>query len=226
MTDSNGRPCRLADDGTVRPIPGYPNYEACDRGHINSVDRVVDGRQLRGVVLKPRVSNRGYLLVNLTDAAGERQTRTVHTLILLAHADERKPGEESLHGNDDPTDNRWPENLSWGTKKQNADDKVRNGGRNGPPPPRPCVRCGQPVDKGGRRCHACVVWIGEEAAELLDQGVPLDKVAEQLEYPSLTGLHTLARKYGGYAQSPPPPTPWSQRVMAAARRWLSRGDAA
>jgi HNH endonuclease len=184
------------------------------------------GRQLRGVVLKTRLSNRGYVLVNIRNAAGEVTTRTIHTLVLEAFAGPARPGEEACHWNDDPADNRWPENLRWGTKAENLADRMRNSPAAPKAPPKPCVRCGGKVDKGGRRCHACVVEIGVEAAVLLDEGVPLDQVADKLDYPHLPGLHTLARKYGGYAQQPPPRQPLSQRVIAAARRLLGRGDTA
>jgi hypothetical protein len=35
---------------------------------------------------------------------------------------------ETRHLNDDSTDNRWPENLVWGTHPENCEDRDRNGG--------------------------------------------------------------------------------------------------
>ena len=61
----------MTDDGTWKPIPGYPAYEASDTGP-DPVDRP-DGRgagQLKGRILTARVSNSGYLLVNRPMAAG------------------------------------------------------------------------------------------------------------------------------------------------------------
>jgi hypothetical protein len=118
---------------TWKPIPGFGSYEAGDRGHIRSVDRVLaDGRRRKGVVLKTRVSNRGYVLVNLRDDGGVVRTCTVHTLQLLAFAGPCPPGQETRHLNDVPTDNFWPENICYGTPAENAADKIRNA-----PPPRP-----------------------------------------------------------------------------------------
>jgi hypothetical protein len=211
---------------TWKPIPGFSAYQASDLGRIRSLDRKAGDRQLRGVVLKTRLNNRGYVLVNLTDDAGVKQTRTVHSLVLETFAGPCPDGCEALHANDVPADNRWPGNLRWGTPEENMADRARNSPAAPKPPPKPCVRCGGKVDKGGRRCHACVVEIGVEAAALLDEGVPLDEAAERLEYPSLAGLHTLARKYGGYAQQPPVRPPLSQRVMTALRSLARRGDAA
>jgi NUMOD4 motif/HNH endonuclease len=210
---------------TWKTIPGFSSYQASDRGKIRSVPRTVGSRRLAGVVLKARLNNSGYELVNLTGDDGIRQTRTVHSLVLEAFAGPCPDGCESLHANDNPTDNRWPENLSWGSKEANMADRMRNSPAAAKPPKPPCVRCGAAFEGNGRRCHPCVVEIGVQAAVLLNQGIPLDKAAEQVGYPSVTGLHTLARKHGGYAQSPPPKLSWSQRVRATGRRWTGQGDA-
>jgi hypothetical protein len=201
-------------DAARAALLGFTSYEASDRGQIRSVDRVVGGRQLRGRVLSTRVSNRGYVLVNLTDDNGRQVTRTLHTLILGTFDGQCPPGQEARHLNDDPLDNRWAPgatreermaaggNLMWGTAKQNNRDKVANGNRNPAPVPVPkvCVRCGAPFAGNGRRCHACVVWIGETAAALLSSGTSLADACRQLEYPSAEGLHALAVRYGRYGK--------------------------
>jgi len=198
-----------------KPVPGYSGYEVSDKGRVRSVDRInPDGRRYKGQVLAQRTSNKGYRLVNL---AG--RTFTVHRLVLGGHAGPCPPGHESLHANDDPLDNRWPENLRWGTKPENEGDKFRNGARTRPvaKPPKVCVRCGGAVDTNGRRCHACVVAIGGQAAVMLRRGVSLGAACAELGYPSESGLHTLARRYGGYGQS--------RGLVATLRRWLRRGNA-
>jgi hypothetical protein len=117
---------------------------------------------------------------------------------------------ETRHLDDNPRNNRWapvtpPGNLVYGPKWAQEDDKYRNGR---PRParyePKPCIRCGQPVNRGGRRCHACVVEIGEQAAELLRAGVTLEDVNNRLGYGSAAYLHTLAVKYGGWGRPPSP----------------------
>jgi|HubBroStandDraft_5_1064220.scaffolds.fasta_scaffold81499_4 hypothetical protein len=129
MTDSEIRP--LVDevevlDGTWAPIPGY-FAEASHRGYARSVDRVLgNGRRVKGRLLATRVSNRGYVLIDVYDHDGVRQTRTLHTMVLEAHAGPCPDGMESLHENDNPLDNRYPENLRWGTPAENAADQARN----------------------------------------------------------------------------------------------------
>lgn len=208
MTVSHQEPYRT---GQWRPLPleGFSAYEVCDRGSVRSINRKLpDGRQIKGRVLRTRPNNGGYLLVDLYDDQGTRKTLTMHQLVLLTFSpDPPKPGEEALHENDDPTDNRWPENLRWGTHPQNVADRMRNRPAR-PRPAKACVRCGDEFTGNGRRCHRCVVELGQEAARLLRAGARLDDVAEQLGYPSAGGLHTLAVRYGHYGQ------PWTRRVIA------------
>lgn len=225
---------------TWKPIPGFSMYEASTEGRIRSVDRTVGGRRLKGRVLSPRISNRGYMLIDVVDDDnGKRQTRTVHTLILGTFAGPPGPGQQARHLDDNPLNNTWAPgetredciaaggNLMWGTPKENNGDKIANGTRN--PPPvlrvRECVRCEAPFVGNGRRCHACIVWIGEKAAELLSGGMTLGKACAELEYPSSDGLHLLAVKYGGYGMLPlPRRRAWLRSVIATLRDWLELGD--
>lgn len=183
--------------GRWLPIPGFSAYEACDRGEIRSVDRAAGGRQLRGRVLKTRVAGTSpYPLVNLTDDQGVRQTRTVHSLVLLTFAGPCPEGQESLHFNDVPTDNRWPENLGYGTHPENVVQRMLNRPA-APKPVKVCARCQNEFEGNGRRCHSCVVQLGELAAVRLAEGIDLEKVAEELGYPSAVGIWRLAVRYGG-----------------------------
>jgi hypothetical protein len=95
---------------------GFSSYEASSHGRIRSVDRTLPGgRRCKGMVLKLRISNRGYLLVNLRDDNGAVQTRTVHTLVMLAFAGPPPKGLETRHLDDDPLNNAWapgPEKVS------------------------------------------------------------------------------------------------------------------
>ena len=123
---------------------GFSAYEASNLGQIRSIDRTLaDGRRRRGIVLKTRVSNRGYELVNVRDDNGTVQTRTVHTLVLLAFVGLPPSGLETRHLDDVPLNNRWAPgdekatraaggNLMYGTPAQNMADKIRNAA----PPPR------------------------------------------------------------------------------------------
>ena len=93
-------------------------------------------------------------MVKPYDDNGRRQTKTVHSLVLLGFAGPPPPGMESRHLDDDPLNNRWAPgdtddevraaggNLVYGTKRQNTEDQYRNGGRNvAPPPPSSAPLC-------------------------------------------------------------------------------------
>jgi hypothetical protein len=213
-----------------KPIPGFSSYQASHRGYVRSIDRVVGGRRLRGVVLKTRVSKKGYELVNLTDDRGSVQTRTVHTLVLLAHVGAPSPGEETCHGLGGPLDNRWPENIRYGTRSENEHDKVAAGTSGSPVPTFPCLnheQCGNKVINPGRRCRDCVMQVGIEAAALLNARVNLEDVAEQFGYTGLDWVYSLAVKHGGYSESirqaRTQHPPWSRRVILTLRSRIRAG---
>lgn len=203
-------------------------YQVSDMGQVRSLRRVVKGRTYPQTVLKQSPDSSGYPKVSLARDDGEKVTRNVHTLVLEAFRGPCPPGMEACHEDDDPTDNRL-EKLRWDWPEGNLADRKRNHPVQ-PKPVRICVRCeSNPVTTGGRRCHPCVVEVGVKGAEHLNNNVPLSKVCELVNYPSPEGLHTLARKYGGYAAQPPS---WSQRVTAGVvslrdrlRGRLAAGDA-
>ena len=205
--------------GTWNPVPGAAHYEACDTGGlIRSVDRTISGRFYPGRVLTPkRTGTSAYWQVKYTDDTGRQRTRPVHVLVLEAHRGLAPPGTEGCHEDDDQDNNNLV-NLQWKPPEANRLDRLENT----PPKPRPvkeCTRCGAAFAGNGRRCHPCVEDIGVTAARLLRAGVTLERAAAQLEYPSLDGLHTLARRYGGYGQS------WSRRVRGRLAARLAGGDA-
>ena len=225
---------------TWKPVPGFGYYEASDHGRYRSVDRTLPtGRRCKGVVLATRVSNKGYVLVNMTDDHGVKQTRTGHTVVLTTFAGECPPGQQARHLDDNPLNNHWRPgsedesraaggNLMWGTIEENTADRISNGVPREPKPVRHCVRCGGVITKGGRRCHDCVVELGVAAAALLASGATLTEACEALDYPSAEGMHTLAVKYGGYGTPVPVPVPatggWLRGVIATLRDRLRHGD--
>ena len=139
-------------------------------------------------------------LVNvIRDGDGKQVTVTVHAMVLLAHhpafrgLDKFPDGLETRHNPavGDKLFNAYPEGMWPGTRPENeaertaslaAEGRAANGRAMAAPkpPPAPCIRCGDPVTRGGRRCHECVVAIGVEATALMRAGVKLEAANEQL----------------------------------------------
>ena len=226
-------------------VPGYyaevTDGQPDGRGQARSVDRQAQGgRRVTGRVLSQRISSRGYVLVDVYNHEGVRETKTLHSLQMLAFEGPCPPGKQVRHYDDVSTNNRWapggeancgpgkPGNLVYGTPKENIADGMRNNPAAAKPPPRLCVPHGVPVTRGSStRCHECVVQLGRAGATLLRAGHSREDAANALAYSSPDGLYKLAVKYGGYTELPPAGPPRrSRRVMATVRHWLrfGRGD--
>lgn len=130
----NDVPTAGADERWL-PVIGYEGlYEVSDRGRVRSLDRVTPTvmpygpttRHYRGKVLKLTCDSRGYPGVRFS-RAGIMESRPVHHLVMEEFAGPRPEGQEIRHLNDVKTDCRWPENLVYGTKKENFADRVVNG---------------------------------------------------------------------------------------------------
>lgn len=135
------RPRRFLDESIARPehwlpIVGYEDsYEVSDYGQVHSLDRWITvisrgGTPYRrfwpGQVLKQFPSGSGYLFITLSQD-GRTIPCDVHRLVLRAFAGPCPPGKEARHGPGGKHDNRWPENLCYGTHPENMDDQVRDG---------------------------------------------------------------------------------------------------
>lgn len=186
-----------------KPLPApLSKYEVSDHGgrvrHIK-----------RGNVLTAAPGNKGYWLIKLYNDAGKQETRTVHSLVLLAHRGARPAGQEACHGDDNPAHNDLS-NLRWDTKPANRTDRRENA------PPKVCARCGGPFKGNGKRCHDCVVAIGQEAARQLRAGKSAAEVAAALDYPSVDGILALAVTHGDLGRSR------SHRALVTLRGLLSK----
>lgn len=71
------------------------------------------------------IRGRKYLMVCVR-RNGKRFKTALHPLVCEAFRGKKPPGHECRHLNDDPLDNRI-DNLVWGTRRQNAYDRHRNG---------------------------------------------------------------------------------------------------
>jgi hypothetical protein len=100
-----------------RPVPGFPKYEVSNLGRVRSLARKSPS------YLKPLPVGGGYLTVILTG----QQRRYIHRLVLEAFVGPCPPEMEARHvERNDKTDNRL-DNLTWGTKLENAADRKGHG---------------------------------------------------------------------------------------------------
>jgi hypothetical protein len=217
MTDSSERP------ETWKPVPEidgctYSGYQASDKGRYRSIDRVSGNRHLTGKVLAGKPHEDGYVLMTIrcdsTDPDHDRRhTYAMHKVVLTTFDRPCPPGMEACHSPKGPAFNWYPEGIRWDTQPANDAERTaalaaKGRAANGrpmavPKPPATCIRCGGPITRpGGRRCHECVVAIGQEAADLLRAGVRLEDANEQLGYANAVYLHALAVKYGGWGCCP------------------------
>lgn len=112
-----------------RAVPGFEGfYEASSEGRVRSLDRIdAAGRSIHGRVLKPgKLKGSGRLQVTLSKDGLVKQMK-VHQVVALAFHGECPEGMEVCHYPDrDVTDNR-PDNLRYGTKRQNQIDSMEHG---------------------------------------------------------------------------------------------------
>ena len=105
----------------VAPVVGFEDtYRVSDRGRVWSSLR--GGRYLR----PGRMSAGGHVSVMLGRKGG---SHCVHKLVLTAFVGPAPKGMEARHLNGVPDDNRWPENLKWDTRSNNAQDKKWHNGQ-------------------------------------------------------------------------------------------------
>ena len=106
---------------TWNPVPNFEGYYASADGFILSK------RSHQPRVMIQMKQKDGHLYVYLYDGFGNQKKMYVHRLVLMSWIGMPKEGQECRHLNDDPSDNRL-ENLAWGTRLENVEDKRRNGG--------------------------------------------------------------------------------------------------
>lgn len=105
-----------------RHIPGYTGYAATNLGQIWSC------REGDWHLLRPGSAPRtGHLHVSVRRDDGKRVTGKVHQLVLFAFVGPRPDGCEARHFPDPNPSNNRPENLVWGTPKENSLDKLSHG---------------------------------------------------------------------------------------------------
>ena len=105
------------------PVVGWEGlYGISDRGRAYS-------RRV-GRIMKPAPDGYGHLQIMLC-RNGKSRPGKIHRLVLIAFAEPCPPGMEACHGEGGRQDNRWPENLYWGTHRRNmGTDRERDGTSN------------------------------------------------------------------------------------------------
>lgn len=116
---SNGSP-------QYRIVSGFSQYRIGDDGSLwrFSWDRNEHGRWKQ---IKPTpMKGHGYLRVYLGNNGKRQRTVFVHVLVLEAFVGPCPKGKETCHWDDDPSNNRLG-NIRWGTRLENAADRIRRG---------------------------------------------------------------------------------------------------
>lgn len=109
-----------------RDIPGYEGqYKVSDLGHVKSLSRRVKvqggTRSVQGCILKIVQRPDGYCVVGV-----EKGMVRLHRLVLLAFIGPCPKGQECRHLDGNRQNNRL-NNLKWGTRSENAQDRLRHG---------------------------------------------------------------------------------------------------
>lgn len=149
-----------------KPVVGYEGlYEVSSHGRVKSLDRIMTsktglefikpGRMLKLIDIKP------YRAVNLA-IGGKSKMHRVHSLVAQAFIGPLPEGGVVRHWDDDGANNHLS-NLLYGSKKDNAQDAIRNG-KNPWLRKTHCLK-GHPYSeentwynkKGHRRCVKCSV---------------------------------------------------------------------
>lgn len=107
------------------PIPGWPNYEVSDAGHLRRVALGGNGRRTCTVAGSIYRST-GYRMVVLC-GGGRRWKVAFHTLVALAFLGPRPTAAHQVaHWDGDRVNNRVA-NLRWATAQENSADRIRHG---------------------------------------------------------------------------------------------------
>lgn len=118
-----------------KAIPGWEGlYEVCAASQeVRSVDRFVRAgpdrwRLAKGKILSPVLANNGYMVLGLR-RNGAHKLRYLHAIICeAAHGPRPSSRHVVRHLNGNCIDNQ-PDNLAWGTQKENSADMLRHGTR-------------------------------------------------------------------------------------------------
>jgi hypothetical protein len=106
-----------------KTIDGYENYQISNLGNVKSLDRIRNGVgtfkncSIKGRILKPMKTKKGYLVVDLRNY-NIRKITPIHRLVAIAFIDNIENKPQVNHINGIKTDNRL-DNLEWCTNSEN-----------------------------------------------------------------------------------------------------------
>jgi hypothetical protein len=122
-------------------VPTEPYFEVSNLGRVRSIERTIlvpaswyreaHKRHYKRRLLRPALYQHGYFMVTVSSSrvGGRRviRRRSVHTMVLEAFkGPPPTPEHEGRHLDGKPSNCRLA-NLEWGTRAENASDRVRHG---------------------------------------------------------------------------------------------------
>ena len=113
-----------------RKVPGFDDYEISSFGRLKSwlPIRNYAPAPKHGNILNPTRDKDGYYKTVLRNN-GQRRSVRICVLVCSAWHGERPTKASVVRHLDGSKDNDTPDNLCWGTAKENSDDTLRHGTR-------------------------------------------------------------------------------------------------
>ena len=124
----------MSEDEVWKNITGFESrYEVSDLGRVRSLDRHSKHNTSKtgfilqkGQMLKPYISKKGYLKVDLGDGFGKRKSVSVHRLVAIAFIDNPMNYDQVNHMDGVKTNNHI-DNLEWCNNSENQLHAYANG---------------------------------------------------------------------------------------------------
>lgn len=128
----------VPNEETWKAIPGFEGlYECSTCGRVKSLDRIISHPRLgyqtiKGRILKPGPARDNKYLMHIICREGRKYSFAVATLVLTTFVCPCPEGPTrmiQIRHLDDNGKNNHLINLTWGTAKENAQDRINNGGQ-------------------------------------------------------------------------------------------------